>query len=125
MTVGKASRALGAEFDPRVIMRRKTVAEETVARQRRPPRGDERPGVSYLVRFWVEPRETGSESGLFRGYARDLRTGEERYFGDPQGLSEHIERRLQATLQAGDARSETGEAQSEEMRRESRQRRCS
>ncbi len=83
-------------------MPRRTEAEETY-------RGDERPAVSYLVRFWLEPRETDEESGGFRGYARDLRTGEERYFGDPRSLSELILRRLQATRQAEEARDDTGE----------------
>ncbi len=69
---------------------------ETKTQQRMPFQGDERPAGSYLVRFWLEPREGEEEPDLCRGYARDLRTGEERYFGDPRRLSEHILSRLQA-----------------------------
>ncbi len=87
------------------------MSDEATTRQRGPLRGDERPTVSYLVRFWLEPQETAEESDLFRGYARDLRTGEERYFGDPQGLSEHILRRLRAAGQAEDVGTEAGEAE--------------
>ncbi len=59
----------------------------------RPRPGDAQP-VSYLVRFWLEPREKDGESSPLRGYARDLQTGEERYFGDPRRFAEHVLRRL-------------------------------
>ena len=52
---------------------------------------EERPAVSYLVRFWLEPSADGGEP---RGCARDLLTGEERYFGDPRKFAEEILRRL-------------------------------
>ncbi len=65
-----------------------------------PRRGDGQP-VSYLVRFWLEPREREGESSPFRGYARDLQTGEERYFGDPRRFAEHVLRRLRAERQEG------------------------
>lgn len=54
----------------------------------------ERPAVSYLVRFWLEPSADGGEP---RGCARDLLTGEERYYGDPGKLAEEILRRLHST----------------------------
>ncbi len=94
----------------RDMERRKPMASETTARPQKPLRGDQRPAVSYLVRFWSEPREVGQEADLCRGYARDLRTGEELYFSDPRGLSEHIQRRLQAAREAEEAASD-GETQ--------------
>ncbi len=62
------------------------------------PAGD-RPVVSYLVRFWLESGEDESQSPPVRGYVRDLRTGEERYFGDPRRLAEHILRHLHGVQQ--------------------------
>ena len=88
------------------------MTDQPTARQRRRAPEDERRGVSYLVRFWLEPKQTGEDAGPFRGYARDLRTGEERYFGNPQGLSDHIHRRLRATRQVRDAGGDTGQAES-------------
>ena len=83
-----------------------------------PPRRDqaptgERPAVSYLVRFWLEPCEHEGEAA-FRGYARDLRTGEERYVADPRRLAEHILRQLHAARkeQAGLSEPEQAEAMS-------------
>jgi len=65
--------------------------------RRSPNPADERPAVSYLVRFWLEPQQVENEATLqYRGYARDLRTGEESYFADPAKLVAHIQRRLQA-----------------------------
>ncbi len=52
--------------------------------------------MSYLVRFWLEPREMEGEASPFRGYARDLRSGEERFFSDPRRLAELILRQLNA-----------------------------
>ena len=47
--------------------------------------------LSYLVRFWSEP---GSDSVRLRGYARDLKSGEELYFDDPRRFAEHVLRHL-------------------------------
>ena len=80
------------------------MAEETA--QDQPLSGDERPAVSYLVRFWLEPQ--AAESSSARGYARDLRTGEEHYFRDPLSFSKHIICRLQAGHQAVENRTKTG-----------------
>ncbi|MCP3960675.1 MAG: hypothetical protein GY719_22760 [bacterium] len=62
-------------------------------------RDRERPTVSYLVRFWLEPREQESETSPLRGYVRDLHSGQEQYFGDPRKLAEHILRRLRVEQQ--------------------------
>lgn len=75
---------------------RKTEDGDGILRRRSGEQGDERPAVSYLVRFWLEPREGEGADAPYRGYARDLRTGEERYFQDPRRLAEHILRRLHA-----------------------------
>lgn len=71
--------------------------------------GAESPAASYLVRFWLEPREKEGESSPFRGYTRDLQTGEERYFGDPRRFAEHVIRRLQAERQEEARRQASGE----------------
>ncbi len=84
----------------------KISGSDTVSRQRRPARGGEESAVSYLVRFWLEPREKAGESSPFRGYARDLQTGEEQYFGDPRRFAEHVLRRLRAERQAADHETE-------------------
>ena len=60
------------------------------------PRRGRSPAVSYLVRFWLEPRESAGAVAPVRGYSRDLQTGEERYFSDPRRLGEHILRCLRA-----------------------------
>lgn len=70
---------------------------------------EELPAVSYLVRFWLEPREKAGESSPLRGYARDLQTGEERYFGDPQRFAEHVLRHLYAERQEGARREAAAE----------------
>lgn len=81
---------------------------DAIPRRRMEP-GGERPAVSLLVRYWLEPSEAAGESAPFRGYARDLKTGEEHYFGDPQRLSEHILRRLDAARREGVADRGTNE----------------
>ena len=83
--------------------------DDAMSRRRVSAKAGERSALSYLVRYWLEPREEEDESSPFRGYARDLRTGEERYFGDPRRLAEHIIRRLNAARQERALRSETDE----------------
>ncbi len=74
--------------------------------KRRPSSAGERTAVSYLVRFWMEP--TGSADVMsFRGYARDLKTGEERYYGDPRRFGEQVLRRMQGQRRV-DPRQEQG-----------------
>lgn len=77
---------------------RRAEAESTVWRWN-DTQAERQPAVSYLVRCWQEPREMAGEAAPFRGYVRDLRTSEERYFGDPKQLAEHILRRLEAERQ--------------------------
>ncbi len=79
--------------------------------RRGPIEGGERPAVSYLVRFWLEPREKESESAPYRGYARDLHTGEERYFSDPRRFAEHMLRSLRAAAQEQTSGSEMDEVE--------------
>ncbi|MEM7351342.1 MAG: hypothetical protein AAF657_11085 [Acidobacteriota bacterium] len=69
------------------------------ALQRPPEPREERPSGSFLVRFWLEPGETEGESATCRGYARDLQTGEECYFGDPSRFAEQVFRGLRPSRQ--------------------------
>ena len=73
-----------------------TETDNPATPRRAPAREGRRREVSYLVRFWLEPREQEGETAPFRGYSRDLRTGEEQYFRDPRRLAETILRRLRA-----------------------------
>ncbi len=75
-----------------------------------PVPGEEQTSATYLVRFWLESREKAGETAPFRGYARDLRSGEERYYGDPRRFAEHVLRRLQAQRQAIDEADEIDDA---------------
>ncbi len=43
----------------------------------------------FLLRLWREPG-IPSESDQYRGYLRNLKTGEERYFGTPEALSAEV-----------------------------------
>ncbi len=52
------------------------------------------PGMSWLVRCWVEPRETEQGELVIRCCLRNLRTGEEQYVGDPGKLGELVLRDL-------------------------------
>lgn len=61
----------------------------------------ERPVVSYLVRYWLEPEEDANDASPFRGYVRNLETGKERYFGDPRRFAQHVLRRLQSAREDG------------------------
>ena len=72
------------------------------SRGRIPALGDRPPAISYLVRFWLEPREKAGETSPLRGYARDLETGEERYFDDPRKFAEQVLRRLRADHRQAD-----------------------
>ncbi len=50
----------------------------------------DRSAGSFLVRVWYETRETAEEPPTFRGYIRNLLTGEERFIRDPKTVSEQI-----------------------------------
>jgi hypothetical protein len=56
--------------------------------------GAGRPASSWMVRCWEEPRENAGEEPVFRCFVRDLRTGEERYLGDPREIGELMLRKL-------------------------------
>ena len=58
--------------------------------------GGERAAGSFLVRVWYESRETPSSSPSFRGYVRNLQTGEERFVRDPETVTEQIVRQIEA-----------------------------
>lgn len=79
----------------------------------------ERPAVSYLVRFWLEPREQEGEDAPYRGYVRDLETGEERYFSDPRRFAEHLLRQLRAASHEQTPDRETNEIEGVSRRRAS------
>lgn len=54
----------------------------------------ERHVVSFLVRFWMEPRENEQDIQPVRVYIRHLQTGEERYYSDPGMILEYMLRHL-------------------------------
>lgn len=54
----------------------------------------ERRVLSFLIRLWQEPRETGSAPSPVRGYIRHLQSGEEHYFSDPEMIMEYVLRQL-------------------------------
>lgn len=54
----------------------------------------ERRVASFLVRFWLEPRETEDGIPQVRGYIKHLQTGEERYVSDTGLILEYVLRRL-------------------------------
>jgi hypothetical protein len=58
--------------------------------------------MSWLVRFWEEPREDPQEAPVVRCFIRDLRTGEERYVNDPRELGELMLQRLRSAAQESD-----------------------
>lgn len=55
----------------------------------------DRTSGSFLVRVWYETRETSGEEPSFRGYIRNLQTGEERFVRDPETVSEQIVRQVE------------------------------
>lgn len=58
--------------------------------------------MSWLVRFWEEPREDPQETPVVRCFIRDLRTGEERYVNDPRELGGLMLQRLRAAREEAD-----------------------
>ncbi len=61
---------------------------------RRPIQSRKSPTTSVLVRVWLEPDSDLSAPGSVRGYARDLRTGDERHFADAKKISSFLIERL-------------------------------
>lgn len=53
---------------------------------------DPRSSGSFLVRAWLEQREIDGEEPSFRGYIRNLATGEERFVRLPDDLGAEIVR---------------------------------
>lgn len=49
-----------------------------------------RSGGSFLVRVWYESRELEGGAPIFRGYVKNLQTGEERFLRDPERVTEHL-----------------------------------
>jgi hypothetical protein len=50
--------------------------------------------ASFLVRCWLEPRETEGAEPLVRITLRNLQTGEEQHLSDPRQLGERVVRHL-------------------------------
>ncbi len=50
----------------------------------------DRSAGSFLIRVWYEAREAAGGPPAFRGYIRNLLTGEERFIRDPATVSEQI-----------------------------------
>ena len=67
-----------------------------------------RDASSFLLRVWVESSESEAEGVVFRGYLRDLRTGEEQYFGDPAALVEQLNRQIEDEVRAGTEGADAG-----------------
>ena len=51
--------------------------------------------VSYLLRFWEEPRRNDGQAPVLRCYLRNLKTGQEIYVGDPSTLGGQLLAQLQ------------------------------
>jgi len=64
---------------------------------------NDRSAGSFLVRVWYETRETAEEPPTFRGYIRNLLTGEERFIRDPETVSEQILKQMSGGPQDGAA----------------------
>ena len=69
----------------------------------RPAAVNDRSAGSFLVRVWYETRETAEEPPTFRGYIRNLLTGEERFIRDPATVSEQILKQMSGGPQDGAA----------------------
>jgi hypothetical protein len=53
-----------------------------------------------MIRCWEEPREQAEGEAVVRCFVRDLKTGEERYLGDPHELGELVLRKLRESRRA-------------------------
>jgi hypothetical protein len=61
-----------------------------------PQPASERPSASLLVRCWLEPREEPGAPPILRGYVKNLKTGEETFIKDFDGVGRQIESALGA-----------------------------
>ena len=66
-------------------------------------REHQREAGSFLVRVWYEP---GEGDPAFRGYVRNLQTGEERLLGEPSSITQEIVRQSGAPAVHGSVRRE-------------------
>lgn len=59
-----------------------------------PPRldTDDRSSASFLVRVWYEARESDGGEPAFRGYIKNLQTGDEHFVRHPADIGEAIGR---------------------------------
>ena len=73
--------------------------DESVSTRVGPSPSGERSSASLLVRCWLEPSNDG-ESPTLRGYVKNLKTGEELFIKDVDGVGQQILRELGT---AGDA----------------------
>lgn len=83
------------------------MSEESRPARREPNNAEERPAASLLVRCWLEPQPRAEEAPILRGYVRNLKTGEERFIKDVDGLGQQILRSLEPS--AADTSSELDE----------------
>lgn len=58
-------------------------------------------GSSFLVRLWREPRGGAAVGAPSRVFVRDLRSGEERYLKDVEGLADYLEKRSRRSAGRG------------------------
>jgi hypothetical protein len=68
----------------------------------------ERASASLLLRCWLEPG--GGAEPSFRGYLKNLKTGEELFVKDFDGVGRQIRRTLDAAAPAGAAAPDTAAA---------------
>lgn len=76
----------------------RTAVHATPAGPAQPPT-DDRSSGSFLVRIWYEAREIDGGAPAFRGYIKNLHTGEERFVRDPANVSEQILRQMRDEAQ--------------------------
>jgi hypothetical protein len=70
-----------------------TAVQPAPAGSQQNPPGDRSSG-SFLIRVWYEAREIDGSAPAFRGYIKNLHTGEERFVRDPATVSEQILRQM-------------------------------
>lgn len=76
-----------------------TAVQSTPAGTAHAPAADRSSG-SFLIRVWYEAREIDGGAPAFRGYIKNLQTGEERFVRDPATVSEQILRQMGSEAQA-------------------------
>lgn len=66
------------------------------------------PASSFLVRCWLEPRETAGTEPVVRVTVRNLQTGEEQHLSDPRQLGDRLLRHLGASAEELESSRESG-----------------